>query len=50
MLPVIGGLRSAGAAARISIDTSKPAVARAALSAGASLVNDVTALERPGDG
>jgi dihydropteroate synthase len=36
----------AGAVARrqISIDTSKAAVARAALAAGASLVNDVTAL------
>jgi len=44
VLPVIEGLRAAGAQARISIDTSKAAVARAALEAGASIVNDVTAL------
>jgi dihydropteroate synthase len=42
VLPVIEGL--AGGAARISIDTSKAAVASAALAAGATLVNDVTAL------
>jgi dihydropteroate synthase len=41
--PVIEGLRQAGGAAQISIDTSKASVARAALSAGATLVNDVTA-------
>ncbi len=44
VLPVIEGLRAQGAEARISIDTSKAAVARAAIDAGASLVNDVTAL------
>jgi dihydropteroate synthase len=44
VLPVIDGLVSAGAGARISIDTSKAAVAAAALDAGATLVNDVTAL------
>jgi dihydropteroate synthase len=44
VLPVIDGLRDAGTAARISIDTSKSAVADAALRAGATLVNDVTAL------
>jgi dihydropteroate synthase len=44
VIPVIEGLASAGAGARISIDTSKAAVAAAALEAGASLVNDVTAL------
>jgi dihydropteroate synthase len=43
VVPVIEGLRAAGLAAAISIDTSKVAVARAALDAGASLVNDVTA-------
>jgi dihydropteroate synthase len=42
VMPVVEGL--AAAAAQISIDTSKAAVARAALEAGASLVNDVTAL------
>jgi len=36
--------RLAGAGARLSIDTSKAAVAEAALDAGASIVNDVTAL------
>jgi dihydropteroate synthase len=44
VLPVIEGLVAAGAQARISIDTSKAHVAAAALAAGASLVNDVTAL------
>ncbi len=42
VLPVVEGL--AGCGVQISIDTSKAAVARAALKAGASLVNDVTAL------
>jgi len=42
--PVIEGLASAGATAQISIDTSKAKVATAALRAGASLVNDVSAL------
>jgi dihydropteroate synthase len=44
VVPVIEGLRAAGLEATISIDTSKAAVAAAALDAGASLVNDVTAL------
>jgi dihydropteroate synthase len=44
VLPVIEGLRAAGAGARISIDTSKATVAAAAIAAGASVVNDVTAL------
>jgi dihydropteroate synthase len=44
VVPVIEGLRARGAEARISIDTSKAVVAQAALEAGASLVNDVTAL------
>ncbi|MFI5010006.1 MAG: dihydropteroate synthase [Solirubrobacterales bacterium] len=43
VLPVIEGL-AAGSDTQISIDTSKAAVARAALAAGASLVNDVSAL------
>jgi dihydropteroate synthase len=43
VLPVIEGLIGAGAYAEISIDTSKAAVARDALDAGATLVNDVTA-------
>jgi dihydropteroate synthase len=44
VIPVIKGLASAGTAAQISIDTSKAAVAREALRAGATIVNDVTAL------
>jgi len=42
VVPVVEGLASAGA--RLSIDTSKAAVAAAALDAGATIVNDVTAL------
>ncbi len=44
VLPVIEGLMATATSAQISIDTSKAAVARAALAAGASLVNDVSAL------
>ncbi|MGC2372702.1 MAG: dihydropteroate synthase [Solirubrobacteraceae bacterium] len=48
VVPVIEGLAVATASMpappRLSIDTSKAAVARAALAAGATLVNDVTAL------
>lgn len=40
--PVIAGL--AGSGVEISVDTSKAAVAAAALDAGATIVNDVTAL------
>ena len=40
--PVVAGLAAAGH--EVSIDTSKLAVAEAALDAGASIVNDVTAL------
>jgi dihydropteroate synthase len=42
VVPVIRGLSGSGA--RISVDTSKAAVAAAALDAGAAIVNDVTAL------
>jgi dihydropteroate synthase len=45
VLPVIEGLIAAGASAQISIDTSKATVARDALEAGATLVNDVTAFQ-----
>jgi dihydropteroate synthase len=41
--PVVSRL-AAGGDARVSIDTSKASVARAALDAGATIVNDVTAL------
>ena len=44
VLPVIEGLVRAGTCAQISVDTSKASVAAAALTAGATLVNDVTAL------
>jgi dihydropteroate synthase len=43
VIPVIEGVLAAGSTARISIDTSKASVATAAISAGATLVNDVTA-------
>ncbi len=44
VVPVIEGLRGHGVRAQISVDTSKASVAAAALDAGATLVNDVTAL------
>jgi dihydropteroate synthase len=43
VIPVIEGLAAAGTRAQISIDTSKAEVTAAALGAGASLVNDVSA-------
>ncbi|MDE3123398.1 MAG: dihydropteroate synthase [Paracoccaceae bacterium] len=43
--PVIATLRSEGEGIAISVDTRKAAVARAALGAGAGLVNDVSAME-----
>ncbi len=45
VLPVIEGLR--GISVPISIDTYKPEVMRAALAAGASMVNDINALQEP---
>jgi dihydropteroate synthase len=47
VVPVIAALRAV-TKAPISIDTMKPGVARAALSAGASIWNDVGALQSPG--
>ncbi|HET9105159.1 MAG TPA: dihydropteroate synthase [Solirubrobacteraceae bacterium] len=44
VIGVIAGLRERGCRAQLSIDTSKAQVAQAALAAGATLVNDVTAL------
>jgi dihydropteroate synthase len=44
VLPVVEGLAAVASGAVISIDTSKASVARATLEAGATLVNDVTAL------
>jgi len=46
VLPVLEGLSKAGVA--LSIDTQKPAVMRAALAAGADMVNDVNALQQAG--
>ena len=48
VVPVIERLRAGGCRAPISIDTRKAEVARAALAAGADLVNDVSALADPG--
>jgi len=47
VLPLIEGIR-ARFPIRISIDTSKPEVMRAAAEAGAAMINDVYALRRPG--
>jgi dihydropteroate synthase len=46
VLPVLAGLRDCGAA--LSLDTMKPEVMRAALAAGADMINDVRALQAPG--
>ena len=47
VLPVIEGVRRASDA-MVSVDTMKPAVARAAMAAGATMWNDVNALRAPG--
>lgn len=44
VLPVVGALSAAGI--RVSIDTRRPEVMAAALDAGATVVNDITALGR----
>jgi len=46
VIPVVEALVTDGAV--VSVDTMKPAVMRAAIAAGASMVNDVTALAVPG--
>jgi dihydropteroate synthase len=46
VLPVIEGLRDAGVA--LSVDTMKPELMRAALAAGADMINDVNALRASG--
>jgi len=48
VVPLIAALRS-GSEAPISVDTMKPAVARAAVAAGASMWNDVSALRHAPD-
>jgi dihydropteroate synthase len=45
VMPVIEGLR--GAPVPLSVDTCKPEVMCAALAAGASMVNDINALQQP---
>jgi dihydropteroate synthase len=46
VLPVIEALVADGA--RVSVDTMKPVVMRAAIAAGAAMINDVRALRAPG--
>ena len=46
VVPVVERLAREGAI--VSVDTSKPAVMRAAIAAGASMINDVRALRAPG--
>jgi len=46
ILPVLEGLQGCGVG--LSVDTMKPAVMRAALAAGAAMINDVRALQAPG--
>ena len=46
VLPVIEGLRSCGVP--LSVDTMKPQMMKAALDAGADMINDINALRAPG--
>jgi dihydropteroate synthase len=46
LMPVLEGLR--GSAVPVSVDTTKPEVMRAAIAAGASMINDIGALRAPG--
>ena len=46
VIPIVETLAAEGAC--VSVDTMKPAVMRAALAAGASMINDVRALQAPG--
>jgi len=46
LLPVVEGLRDCGVP--LSVDTVKPEVMRAAIAAGADLINDIAALLAPG--
>jgi dihydropteroate synthase len=48
VIPVIEALVQAGLGVPLSVDTSKPAVMRAAVVAGAGMINDVRALREPG--
>jgi dihydropteroate synthase len=49
VIPVVEGIAGLGLPVQISIDTMKAAVAEAALDAGATLVNDVTAFRHDAD-
>ncbi len=44
ILPVLDGLKAAGCNVPVSVDTRKAAVAEAALAAGATMLNDISAL------
>jgi dihydropteroate synthase len=46
LMPVLDGLRNSSVP--ISVDTTKPEVMRAAIDAGAAMINDITALRSPG--
>ncbi len=46
LLPVLEGLRDSPVP--VSVDTAKPEVMRAAIAAGAAMINDITALRVPG--
>lgn len=46
VIPIVEALAATGAV--VSVDTMKPAVMRAAIAAGASMINDVKALAAPG--
>ncbi|KAF8323770.1 Dihydropteroate synthase, partial [Clavulina sp. PMI_390] len=48
VVPVIRSIREAGITVPISIDTFRPAVALAAVQAGANCINDVRGLREPG--
>ncbi len=48
-IPVVEGLINAGCKAHLSIDTRKPGIAQAAMAAGASIWNDVSALSYSSD-
>jgi dihydropteroate synthase len=48
VVPVIRKLREARTSGLISIDTRRPEVAKAALDAGANMINDVSGLRNPG--
>ena len=49
VIPAIQAVRSLSAAVPISIDTTKAAVARAAMAAGATMLNDISALRHDPD-